>query len=62
MEWKFYMPNTMLETTTALIVGDYVYIQTMGRVIYRVDIENGPGEQDAKGNYSDVVSMEGKAM
>ncbi len=56
------MPNCMLETTTALVVGDYVFIQTMGRVIYRVNYIEGPGEPDKSGNYPNVISMEGKAM
>ena len=56
------MPNCMLETTTALVVGDYVFIQTMGRVVYRVNYLEGPGEPDKDGNYPNVISMEGKAM
>ena len=63
LKWKFEYPTSMLETTTPLIVGDYLYVQAMekygiasGSCIYRVPLADGPGTDNAN-----VTTFDGAA-
>ena len=49
-KWAFTYPTSMLETTTPLLVGGYIFVQAMdkygiakGGCIYRIPIDAGPG-------------------
>ncbi len=42
-KWTFSYPSTVYETTTALVVDDYIYVQSMEGYIYRINYIDGPG-------------------
>ena len=54
--WVFDYPTEMLETTTGLVVDDYIYIQSTNGHIYRINYQEGPGPLN-----SNVTSFNGEA-
>lgn len=53
--WEFsFMSGSNYESSTPLIVGDYIYMATMTGYIYRIPLYEGPGEDNA-----DVTSIGG---
>ncbi len=57
-EWRFrFISGMNYESSTPLIVGDYVYVATMTGHIYRMPWATGPGEDN-----SDVVSFNGSSF
>lgn len=56
--WEFvFMSSANYESSTPLIVGDYIYVATMMNCIYRIPLYEGPGE-----NYENVVSINGSTF
>ena len=53
--WEFvFRSGANYESSTPLIVGDYIYVGTMTGYLYRIPLYEGPGE-----NYENVVSIGG---
>ena len=54
--WEFWYKRTYYETSTNLIVGDNIYIQSSLGQIYKIDWREGPGEDN-----SGVTTFDGEA-
>ena len=52
--WSFYYPSASYETTTALIAGQYIFVQSTYGHIYRFEWAVGPGEENAN-----VITFDG---
>ena len=53
--WEFvFRSGANYESSTPLIVGDYIYVGTMTGYLYRIPLYEGPGE-----NYENIVSIGG---
>jgi iron complex transport system permease protein len=52
--WSFYFKPNMMDTTSALIIGQYLYVGSNNGHIYRINWMEGPGDK-----YQDVITIGG---